>query len=90
MEYKWNEEIFLTTGSLFGGSGLGVRTVRLRDKRAGREPNILIFVSDDTGWNDVGFHNPEVETPNIDRMAREGVELYPYVSPSARRPVRAC
>ncbi len=47
-----------------------------------RAPNILIFVSDDTGWNDVGYHNPEIKTPNIDRLARDGVELDNfYVSP---------
>ncbi len=27
------------------------------------------------GWNDVGYHNPEVLTPNIDELARTGVEL---------------
>ncbi|MDZ7377152.1 MAG: sulfatase-like hydrolase/transferase [candidate division KSB1 bacterium] len=51
-------------------------------KRQKRAPNILIFVSDDTGWNDVGYHNPEIKTPNIDRLARQGVELDNfYVSP---------
>ena len=28
-----------------------------------------------TGWNDVGFHNPLVKTPNIDWLARHGLEL---------------
>ncbi len=47
-----------------------------------RAPNIVIFVSDDTGWNDVGYHNPDIKTPTIDRLARQGVELDNfYVSP---------
>ena len=49
-------------------------------------PNILLFVADDTGWRDVGYHDSEIETPVIDNLAREGVELnqfyaYPICSP---------
>lgn len=38
-------------------------------------PNILVIVSDDQGWNDVGYHNEEIRTPNIDELVRTGVEL---------------
>lgn len=52
-------------------------------------PNIIIIVSDDTGWNDVGYHNSQIKTPNIDRLASEGAELnYFYVSPTCS-PTRA-
>ncbi|QIF03653.1 arylsulfatase [Roseimicrobium sp. ORNL1] len=45
-------------------------------------PNVIIIVSDDQGWADVGYHNPEMRTPNLDRLAREGVELdHHYVQP---------
>jgi len=48
----------------------------------GSKPNILIIVSDDTGWNDVGYHGSEVKTPNIDRLSKEGVVFdYFYVHP---------
>jgi arylsulfatase A-like enzyme len=37
-------------------------------------PNILLFISDDHGWPDHGFTgHPFVSTPNIDRLAREGI-----------------
>ncbi len=50
-------------------------------------PNILIIVADDIGWNDVGYHGSEILTPNLDRLAREGIELdsfyvYPTCSPT--------
>lgn len=52
------------------------------EAKSKRPPNIVIFVSDDAGWNDVGYHNPEIKTPNIDRLAQGGVELdHFYVSP---------
>lgn len=47
------------------------------------KPNIILFVADDTGWNDVGYHNPELKTPNIDQLANEGVVLNQfYVCPT--------
>jgi arylsulfatase A-like enzyme len=47
-----------------------------------RLPNILLLVADDLGWADVGYHDAEIETPHIDRLAREGVRLEQhYVTP---------
>lgn len=47
-----------------------------------RPSNIVILVADDLGWNDVGYHNSEMRTPTIDRLAAEGVELdMHYVQP---------
>ena len=46
------------------------------------QPNILIMISDDTGWRDVGYHGSEIKTPNIDRLAQEDIEFDQfYVSP---------
>jgi len=38
-------------------------------------PNVLVVVADDLGWGDVGYHGGEAETPSIDRLAAEGLEL---------------
>ncbi|SKB50167.1 sulfatase-like hydrolase/transferase [Sphingopyxis flava] len=43
-------------------------------------PNIILIVADDLGWNDISLHGGgvaggRVETPNIDAIAREGVEF---------------
>ncbi|KAK3108258.1 hypothetical protein FSP39_004277 [Pinctada imbricata] len=44
--------------------------------------NILFIVADDLGWNDVGFHNPDMITPNIDKLAYSGIILNKsYVQP---------
>jgi arylsulfatase A-like enzyme len=46
-------------------------------------PHILIILADDLGWRDVSYHESEIETPQIDRIAREGVELDRfYVQPT--------
>ena len=42
-------------------------------------PNVVLIVTDDLGWNDIslngGVGNRSVPTPNIDSIAREGVNL---------------
>lgn len=36
-------------------------------------PNVLVFLADDQGWGDLGVHgNPNLETPNVDSLARAG------------------
>ena len=50
-------------------------------------PNLIIIMADDLGWGDVGYHGSKIKTPNIDRLASEGVILnrfyaYPVCSPS--------
>jgi arylsulfatase A-like enzyme len=41
-----------------------------------RKPNFLVIVTDDHGMGDVGcYGNPEVRTPNLDRLARSGVRF---------------
>jgi len=42
---------------------------------AKKQPNIIYILSDDLGHSDVGFTNGHVETPNLNRLAREGVLL---------------
>lgn len=38
-------------------------------------PHILHIVMDDVGHNDLGFVNPHVQTPYLDRLATEGIQL---------------
>jgi arylsulfatase B len=54
-----------------------------------KPPNIVVIVADDLGWKGVGYHDGFVKTPNIDRIAKRGVELDRfYVSPMCS-PTRA-
>ncbi len=47
-------------------------------------PNILFILADDLGYGDVSCYNPEakVATPNVDRLAREGMRFTDAHSPS--------
>lgn len=40
------------------------------------KPNVIMIMSDDQGWGDVGFNgHPELKTPHLDAMARNGVRF---------------
>ena len=47
------------------------------------KPNVVILLADDLGWNDVGYHDSTLRTPNIDNLAKRGIELNRfYVDPT--------
>jgi len=48
-----------------------------------RQPNVVIILTDDQGWGDLGFNgNANLVTPNIDRLAERGTVLnYFFVQP---------
>ena len=56
-----------------------------------KPPNIILIISDDQGYADVGFHgSKEIFTPNIDRIANNGVVFSQgYVSFAVCSPSRA-
>ena len=48
-----------------------------------KHPNVLLIITDDQGYGDLGFHgNPQIKTPRLDALARESVRFRTfYVSP---------
>lgn len=47
---------------------------------ADRAPNLIVLLADDLGWADLGHDGSKIDTPNIDRLAKEGVKLTHYRS----------
>lgn len=46
------------------------------DTRHPTRPNMVLFVSDDLGWRDVGcYGSPNVPTPNLDQLASQGMRF---------------
>ncbi|RMF86707.1 MAG: arylsulfatase [Planctomycetota bacterium] len=51
------------------------------EKANSSRPNIIIFFADDQGYQDLGcFGSPILETPNIDRLAAEGMRFTDFYS----------
>jgi uncharacterized sulfatase len=77
-----NRRRFLKTAGLAAAQGglcaAGLRTRRARaaEGAASKPPNILLILADDQTWRDNGcYGHPDVKTPNIDRLAAEGMRF---------------
>ena len=58
--------------SLAAALGLHSLNMNAEDKR----PNIIFIMADDLGWSDLGVTGSDYyETPNIDRLASQGVRF---------------
>ncbi|MEV6036438.1 sulfatase-like hydrolase/transferase [Nonomuraea sp. NPDC052116] len=45
-------------------------------------PNVIVILADDLGYSDLGSFGGEIDTPNLDRLARSGVRMTSfYVTP---------
>jgi arylsulfatase A-like enzyme len=55
-----------------------------------RRPNILLILTDDQGYGDLGYHgNPRIKTPRLDQFARESVRLKTFCVSPVCSPTRA-
>jgi len=56
------------------------------------QPNVIVFLTDDQGYGDLSiFGNPDLQTPNIDRIGHEGLCLMQhYTGSPICAPARAC
>lgn len=69
----------LTGGGLFGASAAP----------AARRPNILIILADDMGFSDAGCYGGEIETPNLDRLAANGLRFTQFYNTARCWPTRS-
>jgi len=55
-----------------------------------KHPNVILFIADDVGWNDLGcYGNQQVSSPNIDRLAEKGLRFTNfYLTASSCSPSR--
>jgi len=54
-----------------------------------QKPNIILILVDDMGWSDIGCYGSEVATPNLDRLASEGIRFTQMHNTSKCVPSRA-
>ncbi|QDV34504.1 arylsulfatase [Tautonia plasticadhaerens] len=57
------------------------------------KPNIIVLISDDTGWGDLGCYGGGagrgMPTPNLDRLAEEGLQFWSFYGQASCTPGRA-
>ena len=52
-------------------------------------PNIILIMSDDVGYSDIGCYGSEIQTPNLDRMAQNGLQYTQFYNTARCCPTRA-
>ena len=69
--------------ALAAGSG------QLRGAEPAGRPNIVIILSDDMGFSDIGCYGSEIQTPNLDSLAAHGVRFTQFYNTARCCPTRA-
>ena len=75
---KENERLKLTRRQFVGGTlaASALASLSVPDVSAAGRPNILFILADDLGWGDLScYGRPDFQTPNLDRLAKEGVRF---------------
>lgn len=54
-----------------------------------QKPNVILILADDMGWSDLGCYGSEVATPNLDKMANQGIRFTQMYNTSKCFPSRA-
>lgn len=72
--------IYLTTLILLASQGFAAAVEQPNSKK---QPNVILLMSDDQGWGDVGFNgNETIVTPNLDQMAASGIKFNRFYAAS--------
>lgn len=56
---------------------------------AATKPSVIILLADDLGYSDLGCFGSEIATPNLDRLAAQGVRFTQFYNTSRCCPTRA-
>jgi len=79
-----NKQLF--TFCLIGAPVLSVVSF---SQKTVQKPNIILILADDMGYSDIGCFGSEIRTPNLDRLARQGVRFTAFYNASRSCPTRA-
>ncbi|VAW25194.1 Arylsulfatase [hydrothermal vent metagenome] len=60
-----------------------------KDKELGERPNVLLIMADDMGFSDIGCYGGEIQTPNIDNLAKNGIRYSQFYNAARCCPTRA-
>lgn len=73
-----------------GTAGLALPNLQcIRNPQSADRPNIIVIMADDMGFSDPGCYGGEIETPNIDRLAENGLKFTQFYNAARCCPTRA-
>ncbi len=69
---------------------LATLTFSCQEKTKNERPNIVMILADDMGFSDLGCYGSEINTPNLDQLADNGLRFTQFTNTSKSFPSRAC
>ncbi|TAN38713.1 MAG: arylsulfatase [Verrucomicrobia bacterium] len=82
---------FLKLSGLGAAAALWPAWVRAAAPTAsGKKPNFLVILVDDMGFSDAGCYGGDIQTPNLDRLAANGLRFTQFYNAGRCWPSRAC
>lgn len=82
-DYMLNRRDFLQTAAV-------ASTVAATGQAAAKKPNFVIVLADDMGFSDARCYGGDVDTPNLDRLASQGLRFTQFYSTARCGPSRNC
>jgi arylsulfatase A-like enzyme len=83
----------LTRRGFLKGLGLGAVALSMPAVRtiaaSAKQPNILLIMSDDMGFSDIGCYGSDISTPNLDLLAANGLQFTQFYNTARCCPTRA-
>ncbi len=58
-------------------------------KMSSKKPNVIVILTDDMGYSDIGCFGSEIKIPNIDKLADNGIRFTHFYNTARCRPSRA-
>lgn len=81
---RFNKRLYLALlGFVFGTTYAQLK----RDNT--KKPNVIVILTDDMGFSDIGCFGSEIETPNIDKLAANGISFTHFYNTARCSPSRA-
>jgi arylsulfatase len=77
-------------GALLGVMLVGLIGPSAHAADAKGRPNIIVILCDDMGFSDIGCYGSEIQTPNLDALAADGVRFTQFYNTARCCPSRAC
>ncbi len=75
--------------TISGISLMGLAVTACSDTNQVTDPNIILILADDMGYSDIGCFGSEIQTPNLDRLAEQGIRMTHFYNASRSCPTRA-
>ena len=68
---------------------IAINSIAQSSSSLNKKPNIIVILTDDMGFSDIGCYGSEINTPNIDKLAKNGVRFNHFYNTARCSPSRA-